>query len=31
MTGLATGPHLHWELVVFGVNVNPVAWTVAAP
>jgi murein DD-endopeptidase MepM/ murein hydrolase activator NlpD len=31
MTGLATGPHLHWELVVGGVNVNPVAWTVAAP
>jgi murein DD-endopeptidase MepM/ murein hydrolase activator NlpD len=31
MTGLATGPHLHWELVVFGVNVDPVAWTVAAP
>ena len=29
MTGLATGPHLHWELVVGGVNVNPVAWTVA--
>ena len=27
MTGLATGPHLHWELVVGGVNVNPVAWT----
>ena len=31
MTGLATGPHLHWELVVGGVNVDPVAWTVAAP
>jgi murein DD-endopeptidase MepM/ murein hydrolase activator NlpD len=27
MTGLATGPHLHWELVVGGVNVDPVAWT----
>jgi murein DD-endopeptidase MepM/ murein hydrolase activator NlpD len=27
MTGLATGPHLHWELVVAGANVNPVAWT----
>lgn len=29
MTGLATGPHLHWELVVAGANVNPVAWTIA--
>ena len=27
MTGLATGPHLHWELVVGGVNVDPVSWT----
>ncbi len=27
MTGLATGPHLHWELVISGVNVDPVAWT----
>ena len=27
MTGLATGPHLHWELIVAGANVNPVAWT----
>jgi murein DD-endopeptidase MepM/ murein hydrolase activator NlpD len=27
MTGLATGPHLHWELVVGGVNVDPVYWT----
>lgn len=26
-TGLATGPHLHWELTVWGVNVNPFAWT----
>ena len=26
-TGLATGPHLHWEVVVHGVNVNPLAWT----
>lgn len=26
-TGLATGPHLHWELTVWGVNVNPLAWT----
>jgi murein DD-endopeptidase MepM/ murein hydrolase activator NlpD len=29
MTGLATGPHLHWELVVGGVNVDPVYWTFA--
>ena len=28
MTGLATGPHLHWELVVAGVNVDPMPWTV---
>ena len=27
MTGLATGPHLHWELVVGGINVDPVSWT----
>lgn len=27
MTGLATGPHLHWELVVGGENVDPVFWT----
>lgn len=29
MTGLATGPHVHWELVVGGVNVDPVYWTFA--
>jgi murein DD-endopeptidase MepM/ murein hydrolase activator NlpD len=28
-TGLATGPHLHWELIVGGVNVDPVYWTFA--
>jgi murein DD-endopeptidase MepM/ murein hydrolase activator NlpD len=28
-TGLATGPHLHWELIVGGVNVDPVYWTYA--
>jgi murein DD-endopeptidase MepM/ murein hydrolase activator NlpD len=28
MTGLATGPHLHWELIVAGVNVDPMLWTV---
>ena len=27
-SGLATGPHLHWELTVWGVNVNPLAWTI---
>lgn len=25
-TGLATGPHLHWELVVRGVAVDPLPW-----
>ena len=25
-TGLATGPHLHWEISVWGVNVDPLAW-----
>lgn len=29
-TGLATGPHLHWEVVVRGVNVDPVLWTYEA-
>ncbi len=26
-TGLVTGPHLHWEIVVGGVPVNPLEWT----
>ena len=26
-TGLATGSHLHWELIVGGVNVDPLFWT----
>ena len=26
-TGLSEGPHLHWELWVGGVNVDPVEWT----
>jgi murein DD-endopeptidase MepM/ murein hydrolase activator NlpD len=26
-TGLVTGPHLHWEVVVRGVNVDGLTWT----
>jgi murein DD-endopeptidase MepM/ murein hydrolase activator NlpD len=26
MTGFATGPHLHWEVVVFGTNVDGLTW-----
>ncbi len=26
-TGIVTGPHLHWEVVVRGVEVDPVLWT----
>ena len=29
MTGLAPGPHVHWELIVGGINVAPVYWTYA--
>ncbi|MSQ31371.1 MAG: M23 family metallopeptidase [Dehalococcoidia bacterium] len=25
-TGLATGPHLHWELSIYGVNVDAMTW-----
>ncbi len=26
-TGLSTGPHLHWELSIYGINVDPITWT----
>jgi len=26
-TGLSTGSHLHWEISVWGVNVDPGSWT----
>ncbi|TAK79260.1 MAG: M23 family metallopeptidase [Dehalococcoidia bacterium] len=26
-SGYSTGPHLHWELTVYGVNVDPFTWT----
>ena len=26
-TGASTGPHLHWELIVGGVNVDAMLWT----
>jgi hypothetical protein len=26
-SGLATGPHLHWEVIVNGVEVDPLLWT----
>ncbi len=28
-TGLAEGPHLHWEIVVHGVEVDALLWTQA--
>lgn len=27
-SGYSTGPHLHWEVTVYGVNVDPFTWTV---
>ncbi len=26
-TGVSTGPHLHWEISIHGVNVEPLDWT----
>ena len=26
-TGLSTGSHLHWEMTIYGVNVDPMTWT----
>jgi len=28
-TGLSTGSHLHWELTIYGVNVDPVTWSLS--
>jgi len=25
-TGRVTGPHLHWEVIVAGTQVNPMDW-----
>lgn len=29
-TGLATGPHLHWDMVVQGMHTAPLEWTLRA-
>jgi hypothetical protein len=26
-TGMVTGPHLHWEIVVRGLEIDPIPWT----
>ena len=26
-TGFSTGPHLHWEILLFGVPIDPMQWT----
>ena len=26
-TGMVTGPHLHWEVIVRGVEIDPIPWT----
>ncbi len=26
-TGRVTGPHLHWEMFIGGVQVDPLQWT----
>jgi len=26
-TGMVTGPHLHWEIIVRGVEIDPIPWT----
>lgn len=25
-TGLSTGPHLHWEVIIQGIDVDPIQW-----
>ena len=25
-TGFSTGPHLHWEMTIYGINVDPMTW-----
>jgi hypothetical protein len=29
-TGMVTGPHLHWEVIVRGLVVDPIPWTLEA-